>query len=165
MEISEICLISLYVSFTDIKGNQANLRNPQKILKISKIKISKFSKILSFFRISNFFIFLKRKLSPLELRKPGLLFFMRISSVILRNVNFEKKVSPRTNPRFDVKDSSELLLFRIRIFFVCQTIFSPEIVLSSVKKTPNDESSERHDSDSPGLGSHGLRLPPHRHPL
>ena len=40
--------------------------------------------VLDFFqnRFLKIFIFLKRKLSPLELRKPGLLFFMRSSSGI-----------------------------------------------------------------------------------
>ena len=60
----------------NVKGNQANLRNLQKISKFSKIEIYIFSKILRFFRISKNYIFLKRKLSRLELRKAELLFFM-----------------------------------------------------------------------------------------
>ena len=94
MEISEIFLISLYVCKGNVKGNQANLRNLKKLENFENQNLY-FPQNLDFFTDFKKYIFLKRKLSPLELRKPGLLFFMRISSVILRNVNFEKKVSPR----------------------------------------------------------------------
>ena len=60
-------------------------QNFQKNSKTLKIKFSKCSNFLNFLWILKFFIFLKRKLSPLELRKPGLLFFMRISGGIWTN--------------------------------------------------------------------------------
>ena len=47
-----------------------------------EILISNRPNSVIFLWILKIFIFLKRKLSPLELRKPGLLFFMRISSGI-----------------------------------------------------------------------------------
>ena len=51
--------------------------------KSEKIKISKFSNFLNFWRILKNYIFLKRKLSPLELRNTGLLVFMWESGGIM----------------------------------------------------------------------------------
>ena len=54
-EISEICLISLYVSFTNVKGNQANLRNLKKSPTNFKIGFSKFFQLFDFFGFQKMF--------------------------------------------------------------------------------------------------------------